>query len=410
MPLYRVKSQLYADAEAQVKGAANQILDDCTWSSCAAAVSWASGYTVDYTAADGVAAFEKATGRKDKQGISDAGGSLKEAVQTIAVLGGKARYAKSWNDATTAAKAGSALMVWVQQPIGYPTGVPISKWHDGWRRYWTKTDPKKVTEGYGHMTSAGWCEDHGWQWACPTRDDKTAAEKYGVPVTEEQLRQIANSKVKAGKLQADYKALLIVTHPGKVAAPVPVAAPVVAPAPVPAPVTVASLDEHIDARLAAAPRIAVEAPKSHVERSSMPKGTKTAAVIADAEAALHRVDWDDKGKEAISALVEAAKASNGKKGIRAKMSASISWIIANTGIDEMIIEALRTGIGTGLAIALASGSQITKLDADQADMIFAGAIAACLQVIVRALNPDDPKFGVGKAKQEIRNGNGPHKD
>ena len=411
MPLYRVKSQLYADAEAQVKGAANQILDDCTWSSCAAAVSWASGYTVDYSAADGVAAFEKATGRKDKQGVNDAGGSLPEAVKTIAQLGGKARYAKSWEDAMAAAKQGAALMVWVQQPVGYPADVHISKWHDVWKKWWAKKDPAHLKAGYGHMTSAAWCEDHGWQWACPTRDDKTAAEKYGVPVTEAQLRMIANSKVKAGKLKADYKALLIVTHPGKKAVtPPPVAAPIVAPAPVVAPVAVASLDEHIDTRLAAAPRIAVEAPRSHVERSSMPKGTKTAAVIADAEAALQRVDWDDKGKEAISALVEAAKASNGKKGFRAKASASIGWIIANTGIDEMLIEAARTGIGTGLAIALASGSQITKLDADQADMIFAGAIAACLQVIVRALNPDDPKFGVGKAKAQIANGNGPHKD
>ena len=141
----------------------------------------------------------------------------------------------------------------------------------------------------------------------------------------------------------------------------------------------------------------------------MSKNTKTAAVISDAEEAMQRVDWDDKSKEAISAFVEAAKASNGKKGLRAKASASIGWLIANTGIDEMLIEALRTGLGTGLAIALASGSQITRLDADQADMIFAGAIAACLQVIVRALNPDDPKFGVGKAKAEIANGNGPHK-
>ena len=410
MPLYRVKSQLYADAEAQVKGAANQILDDCTWSSCAAAVSWASGYTVDYSAAQGVAAFEKATGRKDKQGVNDAGGSLKEAVQTIAVLGGKARYAKSWDDAVVAAKQGAALMVWVQQPVGYPADVHISKWHDVWKKWWTKKDPAHLKAGYGHMTSAAWCEDHGWQWACPTRDDKQAAEKYGVPVTEAQLRQIANSKVKAGKVAADYKCLLIVTHPGKVAAPAPVAAPVVAPAPKAAPVAVASLDEHIDTRLAAAPKTSVEARRSHAERSSMPKGTKTSAVIADAEAALQRVDWDDKGKEAISALVEAAKASNGKKGFRAKVGASLGWLIANTGIDEMLIEALRTGIGTGLAIALASGSQITKLDADQSDMIFAGAIAACLQVIVRALNPDDPKFGVGKAKQEIRNGNGPHKD
>jgi hypothetical protein len=392
MPLYRVKSQLYADAEAQVKGAANQILDDCTWSSAAAAVSWASGYTVDYSAAQGVAAFEKATGRKDVQGKNDAGGSLAEAVKTIAVLGGKARYAKSWEDAMAAAKGGAALMVWVQQPVGYPD-VRISKWHDVWKKWWTKKDPAHLKAGYGHMTSAGWCEDHGWQWACPTRDDKQAAEKYGVPVTEEQLRQIANSKVKAKKVAVDYKCLLIVTHPGKVVAPAPVAAPVVAPVSAPAP----------------APTIVVQAPTSHAKEVPMAKSTKTAAVIADAEAALQRVDWDDKGKEAINALVEAAKASNGKKGFRAKAAASLGWIIANTGIDEMVIEALRTGLGTGLAIALASGSQITRLDADQADMIFAGAIAACLQVIVRALNPDDPKFGIGKAKAEIANGNGPHK-
>jgi hypothetical protein len=402
MPLYRVKSQLYADAEAQVKGAANQILDDCTWSSAAAAVSWASGYTVDYSAAQGVAAFEKATGRKDVQGKNDAGGSLAEAVKTIAVLGGKARYAKSWEDAMAAAKQGAALMVWVQQPVGYPD-VRISKWHDVWKKWWTKKDPAHLKAGYGHMTSAGWCEDHGWQWACPTRDDKQAAEKYGVPVTEAQLRQIANSKVKAKKVAVDYKCLLIVTHPGRVAAPkpqdnatpvpVPVSVPVVAPVVAPTP----------------APTIVVQAPTSQPKEVPVNKKTKTAAVIADAEAALQRVDWDDKGKEAINALVEAAKASNGKKGFRAKVAASFGWIIANTGIDEMIIEALRTGLGTGLAIALASGSQITRLDADQADMIFAGAIAACLQVIVRALNPDDPKFGIGKAKAEIANGNGLHK-
>jgi hypothetical protein len=207
---YRVKSQLYADAEAQVKGAANQILDDCTWSSCAAAVSWAFGYTVDYSAAQGVAAFEKATGRKDKQGVNDAGGSLAEAAKTVAVLGGKARYAKSWNDAMTAAKGGAALIIWVQQPVGYPD-VRISKWHDVWKKWWSAHKPEKLTLGYGHMTSAGWCEDHGWQWACPTRDDKQTAEKFGVPVTEEQLRLIANSKFKAGKAGVDYKCLLIVS-------------------------------------------------------------------------------------------------------------------------------------------------------------------------------------------------------
>ena len=388
---YKVKSQLYSDAEAQLKGA-KQILDDCTWSSCAAAVSWASGYTVDYSAADGVAAMKKVTGRKDVQGKSDNGGSLAEAAKVIAHLGGKARYAKSWEDAVAAAKGGAALMVWVQQAVDYPAGVKISAWHDRWHKWWSKHQPAKIAAGDGHMTSAGF-SDGVWYFCCPTRDEKVAAEKYGVPVTEAQLRQIANSKVKAKKVAVDYKCLLIVTHPGKVAAPAPVAAPVVAPVVAPAP----------------APTIVVQAPPSHAKEASMPKVTKTAATIADAEAALLRVDWDEKSKEAVSALVAAAKASNGKRGLRAKIAASASWIIANTGIDEMVVEALRTGLGTALALLLATGSQLTNLDADQADMILAGAIAACLQVIVRALNPDDPKFGVGKAKAEIRNGNGLHK-
>jgi hypothetical protein len=399
MPLYRVASQLYSDAESQLKGA-KQILDDCTWSSCAAAIGWSSKYELSPTAAQAVIAMKKVTGRADVQGKSDNGGSLAEAIKVIAHLGGKARYAKSWEDAVAAAKGGAALMVWVQQgPSFYPADVKISAWHDRWFKWWSKHSPEKIKAGYGHMTSAGWCADHGWQWACPTRDDKQAAEKYAVPVTEAQLRQIANSKVKAKKVKVDYKCLLIVTYPGKVATPAPVAAPVVVPAPVVAPVVAP----------APAPTIVVQAPTSHHKEVPVTKKTKTAAVIADAEAALQRVDWDDKGKEAFSALVEAAKASNGKKGFRAKVAASLGWIIANTGIDEMVIEALRTGLGTGLAIALASGSQITRLDADQADMIFAGAIAACLQVIVRALNPDDPKFGIGKAKAEIANGNGPHK-
>jgi hypothetical protein len=225
---YRVASQLYSDAESQLKGA-KQILDDCTWSSCAAAIGWSSAYAVSPTAAEAVIAMKKVTGRKDVQGKSDNGGSLAEAAKVIAVLGGKARYAKSWDDAMAAAKQGAALMVWVQQPVGYPD-VRISKWHDVWKKWWTKKDPAHLKAGYGHMTSAGWDAVDGWQWACPTRDEKVAAEKYGVPVTEAQLRQIANSKVKAKKVAVDYKCLLIVTHPGKVAA---VVVPLSAPAPAP---------------------------------------------------------------------------------------------------------------------------------------------------------------------------------
>ena len=218
---YKVKSQLYSDQEAMKQG----ILDDCGPSSVAAAVSWASGYTVDYSASQGVAAKEKATGKKEKQGSSDNGSSLSELIKTAEALDPKvkARFAKSWDDVVKSAQAGAGLMVWVQQPVGYGS-VEVSRWHDVWLKYWSKggkgfaQDPKAMEKGYGHMTSAGWDAVDGWQWACPTRDDKKPKEKFAVKVTEAQLKQIADSKRVSGSHKAPpHEHVVIVTHSGRLA-------------------------------------------------------------------------------------------------------------------------------------------------------------------------------------------------
>ena len=387
---YKVKSQLYADAEAQLKGS-KQILDDCTWSSCAAAVSWASGYTVDYSAAQGVAAFEKATGRKDKQGVSDAGGSLAEAAKTVAVLGGKARYAKSWADAVAAAKGGAALQIWVQQAVGYPEGVKISAWHDRWHKWWSKQKPEKIKLGYGHMTSAGWCEDHGWQWACPTRDEKVAAEKYGVPVTEAQLRQIANSKSKAKKAGIDYKCVLIVTHPGKPAAPkpldnptpvaAPVAAPVVAPvvpaAPTPAP----------------APKVAVEAPRSHAEPRKVAEGTKTPDAVQAQLDQIGKADWGAIAADGL-AVINAAAAATGKEKGMSRIWAVLKYIAANTQIDEIALDFVRTFLTVSISVALGLGIPLLDIQGGDFRTILSAGLASGLQIVVKALDRDNASYGL----------------
>jgi hypothetical protein len=377
---YRVKSQLYSDAEAQQKGA-KQILDDCTWSSCAAAVSWASGYTVDYSAAQGVAAQKAALKRVDKQGVSDNGGSLPEAVKVIAQLGGKARYAKSWEDAVAAAKSGAAIMVWVQQAVQYPAGVKISAWHDRWHKWWSKEKPEKIKLGYGHMTSAGWCEDHGWQWACPTRDEKVAAEKFGVPVTEAQLRQIANSKVKAGKLKADFKALLIVTHPGKVAAPAPVAVPVAAP-------VVAQV----------APTINVEAPRKPVEAKKVESGTKIPSELDVAVKALEKVDWASIGAKGLALAGNAAEAAKKEKTTVGKIGAWFKYIADNSKIDEMLLDAVRTFLTVSISVALGLGIPLLDINGGDFRTIISAGLASALQIVVKALDPSSTDYGVQKKK------------
>ena len=378
---YKVKSQLYSDAEAQQKGA-KQILDDCTWSSCAAAVSWASGYTVDYSAADGVAAEKAALKRVDKQGVSDNGGSLPEAVKVIAHLGGKARYAKSWEDAVAAAKGGAALMVWVQQAVDYPAGVKISAWHDRWHKWWSKEKPEKIKLGYGHMTSAGYDDVDGWQWACPTRDEKVAAEKYGVPVTEAQLRQIANSKVKAGKLKADYKALLIVTHPGKVATPAPAAAPVATTPVVPAAPTPAP-----------APKIAVEAPRSHAEPRKVAQGTKTPDAVQAQLDQIGKADWGAIAADGLAVINAAAAATSKEKGMN-RIWAGIKYVAANTQIDEIALDFVRTFLTVSISVALGLGIPLLDIQGGDFRTIVSAGLASGLGIVVKALDRDNGAYGL----------------
>jgi hypothetical protein len=353
------------------------ILDDCGPSSVSALVAWSSAYEVDPSAGDGIAMKAKITGQKDVNGVSDNGSSLAQLIKVANGFGAKARWAKSWEDVVASAKRGAGIGVWVQQPIGYPAGLEISAWMIKWARWWKKTDPAHLAQGFGHMTAAGWCPDHGWWWTCPTRSGK-GAEEFGVLISEENLRKIADSKrvAKKDKLP-DYRHTIIVEWPKKVSAPAPVVEPTakVEVAPVVPPV----------AKVSPAP---VAAPKPKAQGHGYDKEL----------AALGRVDWNKKANEAGKVLGSALAATEKEKGTMDKIKAAITYIIANTGIDEAILEALRVGISTGIAVMLATGAPILDMTTEDFRVVGSGAIAATLQVLVRALNKDDQSFGVGKLK------------
>lgn len=378
---YQIKSQLYSDAEAQLKGA-KQILDDCTWSSCAAAVSFASGYVKNYSAADGVAAMKLVTCRKDIQGKSDNGGSLAEAVKVIAHLGGKARYAKSWEDAITAAKApNSALMVWVQQAVGYPPEVKISAWHDRWHKWWSKHAPEKIKNGYGHMCSAGYSPEFGWQFACPTRDEKVAAEKYGVPVTEAQLRQIASSKVKAGKLKADYKALLIVTYPKAVAT---------APVQAPAQINAEASTRHAETRKAPEP---VKMQPAQPAASTSRKSASQPDAVQQQMDKIAQADWGAIAADGLAVLNAAAAATEKEKGM-SRIWSAIKYVFASTQIDEIALDFVRTFITVSISVALGLGIPLLDMSAGDYRTVISAGLASGLGIVVKALDRDNGAYGL----------------
>lgn len=369
----RVKSQL----DHIEKGG---ILDDCGPSSIAALVAWASAYEIDPTAGDGIAMKAKITGQRDVNGKSDNGSSLAQLAKVARGFGAKARWAKSWADVVAAAKNGAGIGLHVQQPVGYPEGLSISAWHIKWGKWWAKTDRAHLRRGYGHMVAAGWDAEEGWQWACPTRSGK-GAEAYGLKISEADLRKIADSKRVAGKDKLpDYRHALIIEWPKRAITPAPIVN-----TPQPAPVSVVPVAARV---IPPTP-----APEPVASRKSAPTGLE--AEIA----ALGRVEWGTVAGKAGDTLAAAIGAGQKVKGGTVKkLKGAITWTVANTGIDEAILEALRVGLSTGLAVMLATGAPILDMTTADFRVVLSAAIAATLQVVVRALNPDDPKFGVGRAK------------
>jgi len=80
------------------------------------------------------------------------------------------------------------------------------------------------------------------------------------------------------------------------------------------------------------------------------------------------------------------------------LGSKIKWIMDNTGVDEMLLEAGRAFLATSIAVALGLGIPLLDISGGDFRTVLSAGLAACLQVIVRALNPEDSKFGVGKAK------------
>jgi hypothetical protein len=170
------------------------VLDDCGPASCAAAVSWL--LNKEITAKEGVAAKEKATGRKDKPGVADNATDLSEIIKTCKVLGANGRWARDWDDVVKSLKAGAAVVINVQAARFYPPQA-ISAWH---KRF----VGRHAGATYGHMAAAVWDKEFGFQFADPTFSG-LKAEKYACLVSEKELKAIASSKG-----EAPYKRCVII--------------------------------------------------------------------------------------------------------------------------------------------------------------------------------------------------------
>jgi len=361
---------------SQLPYAENGLIDDCGPSALAAAIFHSSKGALNPGVAACIAAAAKA-GRVDRFGKSD-GTTFVQIVAAGKSLGATLVPAGSWEKAVAAMSTGRAVVVAFRAPLATPRNA-LSAWQRG-------NAKRHPGHSYGHLATMA-IVDGKFIFADPTMSGK-GAEEFGKEITAEEAKVIGQWGIGVENARRKNPMVWIVTTkvvasvPAPVVEPTPKVVPVVAPVAKPSPAPVASLDEALDARIAA------PAPKPRAQGRGYDEEL----------AALGRVDWGNKANEAGKVLGSALAATEKVKGTMGKLKAGIVYIIANTGIDEAIIEAVRVGLSTGIAVMLATGAPILDMTTEDFRVVGSGAIAATLQVLVRALNPDDPKFGVGKLK------------
>jgi len=161
------------------------------------------------------------------------------------------------------------------------------------------------------------------------------------------------------------------------------------------------------------PTIVVEAPQKPQEASKPLSGTKTAPAKPQASAvsksassvdpavqtqldALKKVNWQQVGAEALNVAQDAATAASKETTTMGKIGAWFKYVAANTKIDEMLLDALRTFLTVSISVALGLGIPLLDISGGDFRTILSAGLASALSVLVKALDPNQSEYGFSR--------------
>lgn len=79
----------------------------------------------------------------------------------------------------------------------------------------------------------------------------------------------------------------------------------------------------------------------------------------------------------------------------------IRWVIDNTGVDEAIVEFVRTFITVSISVALGLGIPLLDISGGDFRTIISAGLASGLQILIKFLDPKNTQFGIKeKSKDE----------
>ena len=162
------------------------------------------------------------------------------------------------------------------------------------------------------------------------------------------------------------------------------------------------------------PETSPEAPRSNAEarnksagiirapaKVNASTGLKSASpsILGEVElAALKKVNWQQVGADALGVAQDAARATSKEKSLMGKLGSFLSYIAANTKLDEMLLDAIRTFLTVSISVALGLGIPLLDISGGDFRTVLSAGLASALQVIVKALDPSNSDYGISRTK------------
>jgi hypothetical protein len=82
------------------------------------------------------------------------------------------------------------------------------------------------------------------------------------------------------------------------------------------------------------------------------------------------------------------------------IKAGIRWVIDNTGVDEAVVEFVRTFITVSISVALGLGIPLLDISGGDFRTIISAGLASGLQILIKFLDPKNTQFGIKEKTPE----------
>lgn len=121
---------------------------------------------------------------------------------------------------------------------------------------------------------------------------------------------------------------------------------------------------------------------------------KKKATVDEGLAQLKAADWKGIATESLQVFTAAAAATGKEPTPMGKTLAFLKHIKDNTGIDEALIEFVRTFVTVSISVALGLGIPLLDITGGDFRTVVSAGMASGLQVLVKYLDPKNSAFGI----------------